>query len=209
MDKELTKQNYNMTENMKRLFFLLLSAFLFGAVVSVGQISNPNARAPKTTKSAKPQTTPKQEQKQKVQRSSNSSKINLTVSCNVTVGSLYIDGNYYGKPNGSYKVNSGWHKISIDAKGYKHYEDNIYVNSSNNYFTFHLKSDQNYNVTFRCNVQNARLYIDNHYMGNASGRYNLKEGSYYLRIESPGYIVQTAVINIPSSTSFNYNLIPH
>lgn len=196
---------------MKRLFSLLLTALLLGAVVTVGQISNPNARAPKTTKSTKPQTertsTPKQEQKQKKQKSSSPSKINITVNCNATTGSLYIDGKYYGKPNGSYKVNSGWHKISVEAKGYNYYEDNIYVNTSHDYFNFRLKSNQYYNVSFTCNARNAILYIDGKYMGNANGRYNLTEGSYFVKIVCSGYIDHTAVIEIPSSTSFRYNLL--
>ena len=136
---------------MKRLFSLLLTALLLGAVVTVGQISNPNARAPKTTKSTKPQnertSTPKQEQKQKKQRSSSPSKINITINCNATAGSLYIDGKYYGKPNGSYKVNSGWHKISVEAKGYNYYE--CKSNSINKYDKKRSKSSTTYDKYFR------------------------------------------------------------
>ena len=64
-----------------------------------------------------------------------------------------------------------------------------------------------YNVSFSCNIRNASLYIDGKYMGNANGQYNLKEGSYFVRIVASDYIIHTAVIRIPSSTRFHYDLI--
>ena len=63
---------------MKRLFSLLLTALLLGAVVTVGQISNPKARAPKMTKNTKPNTEQQSKIKQEQRKQKQSNRITTT-----------------------------------------------------------------------------------------------------------------------------------
>lgn len=137
---------------MKKITSILFAALLFGCVVSVAQITNPNARAPKQ-KRHKQEQTKNSNQKHQVEsknRSSNNATrsdtvgditnagYDVTFDCNVSYASLYIDGVYHGKANGVYSLAYGAHSISVEAEGYNSYNSDIFVTTIRNVVTIKL-----------------------------------------------------------------------
>ena len=62
-----------------------------------------------------------------------------------------------------------------------------------------------YTVTFTCNMKDADLYIDNAFMGDANGSYNLKGGSHNVQVVAEGCDDYITTINVSNSKK-NFNL---
>ncbi len=142
---------------MKRIASILFAALLLGCAVSIAQITNPKARAPKQKKHKQEQTknnSPKQQMESKVRTSKNAKSsdnvsditnygYDVTFECNVSDASLYIDGVYCGKANGVYDLAYGTHSILVEADGYDAYTTDIFVTQSCNAGTFRLNKKSN------------------------------------------------------------------
>lgn len=64
-----------------------------------------------------------------------------------------------------------------------------------------------YDVTFKCNVSSASLYIDGNANGNAGGTRFLKTGSHRIKVTANGYEDYTTSIQVSkSNTSFSFQL---
>lgn len=142
---------------MKRIATLLFAALLLGCVVSIAQITNPNARAPKQKKHKQEQTknnNPKRNVESKVRPFNNDNSscnvgdtskygYDVVFDCNVSDAMLYIDGVYYGKANGVYDLAYGTHNISVEADGYDSYTCEIFVSESCNAGAIRLNKKSN------------------------------------------------------------------
>lgn len=71
-------------------------------------------------------------------RSPEPTVFDVTFSCNVTDADMYIDGNDYGKPNGTRTLKTGFHQVKLIAEGYDDYTDTIYVAAGRTSFNFKM-----------------------------------------------------------------------
>ena len=62
----------------------------------------------------------------------------MSLSCNVSDATIYIDGVNYGTPTGSRMLKPGSHFIILEADGYKKYYDCIIVSRENTEFYFSM-----------------------------------------------------------------------
>ena len=53
--------------------------------------------------------------------------LDVTFSCNVNEADMYIDGNEYGRPNGTRTLKTGEHQVKLVAEGYEDYTTTIHV----------------------------------------------------------------------------------
>ncbi len=64
----------------------------------------------------------------------------VNFSCNVSEATIYIDGNDYGKSNGTRILKTGDHQVKLVAEGYEDYTTTINVASGNTSFDFKMRA---------------------------------------------------------------------
>lgn len=137
-------------------------------------------------------------------RSTEPKNYNVTFYCNVPDAEMYIDGKDYGHPKGILSLNTGSYQVKLVAEGYDDYTTNIQVNAGSTSFDFSMTRIRYEDVTFTCNVQDAQLFVDGHYLGNANGKYQITASNHLIRVKSEGY--QERIIYFDAGSSNNLNI---
>lgn len=132
----------------------------------------------------------------------------VTFYCNVPDADMYIDGKDYGHPKGTHSLNTGSYQVKLVAEGYDDYITNIQVNAGSTSFDFRMTRIRYEDVAFTCNVQNAQLFVDGHYLGNANGKYQITASNHLIRVKSEGYQERIIYFDASSNSTLNIELSP-
>ena len=141
-------------------------------------------------------------------RSTEPKTYKVTFYCNVPDADMYIDGKEYGHPKGTHSLNTGSYQVKLVAEGYDDYTTNIEVNAGSTSFDFRMTRIRNEDVAFTCNVQNAQLFVDGHYLGNANGKYQITANNHLIRVKSEGYQERIIYFDASSTSTLNIELSP-
>lgn len=184
---------------------------------------NPKSKSPSSSKKSKSQkaNTPPSDWGSKPSRSNSGASSSLssvptepktykvTFSCNVPYADMYIDGKDYGHPKGTHSLHTGSYQVKLVAEGYDDYTTNIQVNAGSTSFDFRMTRIRYEDVTFTCNVQNAQLFVDGHYLGNANGKYQITASNHLIRVKSEGYQERIIYFDASSSNNLDIELSPN
>ena len=121
---------------------------------------------------------------------------------------MYIDGKDYGHPKGTHSLHTGSYQLKLVAEGYDDYTTNIQVNAGSTSFDFRMTKTRYEDVTFTCNVQNAQVFVDGHYLGNANGKYQITASNHLIRVKSEGYQERIIYFDASSNSTLNIELSP-
>ena len=128
--------------------------------------------------------------------------------CNVADAHLRVDAVNVGNASGTYKLKDGRHNIKITANGYQDYETVIEVDDDGKFFSIDMQKICRF-VKFVCNAPYSSLEIDGHFVGSASGTYELIDGRHSLKVTAEGYQNYTGKIRVESSTdNFIIEMLP-
>lgn len=128
--------------------------------------------------------------------------------CNVADAHLRVDAVNVGNASGTYKLKDGRHNIKITANGYQDYETVIEVDDDGKFFSIDMQKIGRF-VKFVCNAPYSSLEIDGHFVGSASGTYELIDGRHSLKVTAEGYQNYTGKIRVDSSTdNFIIEMLP-
>ena len=133
----------------------------------------------------------------------------VTFYCNVPDADMYIDGKDYGHPKGTHSLHTGSYQVKLVAEGYDDYTTNIQVNAGSTKFDFRMTKTRYEDVAFTCNVQNAQLFVDGHYLGNANGKYQITASNHLIRVKSEGYQERIIYFDASSTNNLDIELSPN
>ena len=200
-----------------RLLYIVMLLFL-PTIVSAQGTGGQVSRPVKTTKSEVKRAPIKKRESKKVSVSAppsvkegkESVGYDVEFICSIPESNIEIDGTYYFKASGTIFLKTGEHYIIIKAEGYEDYQETIYVDSNSRKFVISMtpiKEAEGYDVSFECNVPNAKLYIDDALYESIKGPYFLKTGLHSIKFEADGYESITKNVEVNSkSKKFTFNM---
>lgn len=179
-----------------------------------GNNSSKKKKPQKTESSLRPQSSSRSgslsssSQSSSTIRSAETKAYNVKFTCNVPYADMYIDGKDYGHPKGTHSLHTGSYQVKLVAEGYDDYTTNIQVNAGSTSFDFRMTRIRYEDVAFTCNVQNAQLFVDGHYLGNANGKYQITASNHLIRVKSEGYQERIIYFDANSTSTLNIELSP-
>ena len=180
-----------------------------------GNNSSKKKKPQKTESSSRPQSSsrsgslPSSSQSSSTIRPAEPRAHNVKFTCNVPDADMYIDGKDYGHPKGTHSLHTGSYQVKLVAEGYDDYTTNIQVNAGSTKFDFRMTKTRYEDVAFTCNVQNAQLFVDGHYLGNANGKYQITASNHLIRVKSEGYQERIIYFDASSTNNLDIELSPN
>jgi len=156
----------------------------------------------------------------------------LTIDCNETGASVFINGRLagYTNPQFSQSLSSAVYSIKVEKTGFVSFESQVRMSGRNLVIPVKLvpeggqtggerrlepprvigqpAPERPFNYTIRSNVNGADVSIDGRLVGKTPLVLELKSGSYDLAISAPGYVSQRQRINIKETGTYTVNLVP-
>lgn len=113
---------------------------------------------------------------------------------------IYIDGKHYGKaPNIIDQLIEGEHTVVLSMDGYMSETHTVTIRE-NQTAEINDTLQHRTSIVILCSPLNARLYLDNQYLGQGSGKYDIAIGNHSLKAESDNYKPWQKTIEITSAT---------
>ncbi len=142
----------------------------------------------------------------------------IAVRSNEDKAQIYLDGQYKGltEKNRSVlleQITEGFHDIRVNLSGYLDWSQRIEVKPNQRVqLTVNLERiKRTASIEIICDVDNARIYLDEKYLGSTSANKNvnignIREGEYELRITKDGYQDYITTVRIVSDQIYRINV---
>ncbi len=137
---------------MKKYIIILISMLLFAGSMANAQTIKHSKQKTKTEQLKTHNKSSRDKKSQKAESSSSQSSqatnrhaettaYDVTFTCNVNNADMYIDGNDYGKPNGTRTLKTGSHQVKLVAEGFEEYTTSIHVKAGSTSFYFKMTKE--------------------------------------------------------------------
>lgn len=111
----------------------------------------------------------------------------LSIESTPSFAEVFLDDKVIGEtPIFVPDISVGKHELRLAKQGYSEYSERIDI-SKDKSTQIQVSLNNSFGVWFGCNIENARLTIDDQYVGNASGIYELTVGKHKILATAYGY----------------------
>ena len=174
--------------------------------------SQPDVAAPpvaskgKNGSERKPERTQKKATSEPKTNHNNLKKYEVTITCNVPDADLYVDGQVVSRGEGTIPLPEGEHVLEATAPNQKHFKGRFEVRNTMTYRVA-LQEQLTYDVVIICNVENAKVYVDNrlvHLLSDST--IPLSYGLHRIEVTADQHIPYEDMVDVESDTTLMFNL---
>ena len=168
--------------------------------------------APAVANKGKESTKKKAEREQKKASSapktkqSNLKKYEVTIMCNVPDADMYVDDHFVSRGDGVVPLLEGEHVLEAIAPNQKHFKGRFEVRGTMTYRVT-MQEQLTYDVEITCNVENAKIYVDNRLVHISSDSIiPLSYGLHRIEVVADQHIPYEDMVDLESDTTLSFIL---